>query len=298
MKKKGENAIKRRIFISYNHKDRKWLKKVQSILDPLEKTSNITYWDDTHLKPGDNWITKTSEEISRSQVAILLVSANYLASDFIINKEVISLVEGAQTKETKILPLILNPCDFSLFPSISQFVFVNDPRTEALDNLSSEEVDKILLRLSQVIKNTFEPESGKGKTSTYDVFICHNSADYKYAAQIYEFLEEANYKVFLSEKSLPELGLSDYRLAIDEAIDNSTHMIVVASNIGNLKSKWVNAEWGMFVNEKRAGRKDGNIFTLASENIRIGDIPLTLRNYHVASLDPKEFEEIKQYLPL
>ena len=49
------------------------------------------------------------------------------------------------------------------------------------------------------------------------------------------------------------MGSSDYRKEIDRALDASKHMIVVTSKKEHVESSWVEAEWGLFINEKRSG---------------------------------------------
>jgi len=53
------------------------------------------------------------------------------------------------------------------------------------------------------------------------------------------------------------MGNSDYRREIDRALEQAKHLIVVTSRKEYVESKWVEAEWGSFINEKRSGRKDG-----------------------------------------
>ena len=68
----------------------------------------------------------------------------------------------------------------------------------------------------------------------YDVFISCKSEDYNIGRQVYEFLvnhRDLNLNVFMADKELRKLGVSDYGSAIDDALDSSTHLIVVSSNV-------------------------------------------------------------------
>ena len=65
----------------------------------------------------------------------------------------------------------------------------------------------------------------------YDVFISCKSEDYPLGRQIYDFLSNKGKAVFLADKNLRKLGISDYGRVIDDAIEGSTHMLVVSSSV-------------------------------------------------------------------
>jgi tetratricopeptide (TPR) repeat protein len=82
------NRIRDRVFVSYSHKDKEWLDKFRDILGPDIRNGRVDYWDDRELQPGDPWFSKILEGISAARVAVLLISPNFLASQFIMEKEV------------------------------------------------------------------------------------------------------------------------------------------------------------------------------------------------------------------
>jgi hypothetical protein len=128
------------------------------------------------------------------------------------------------------------------------------------------------------------------------IFISAKADDYQHAASLYRFLKSAGLSVFFSHESLPELASSDYRKQIDDALDRAEHMIVVTSSRANVDSPWVEAEWGLFINEKRSGRKHGNLITVIVGNITAGELPATLRYYEVIPFSPALFPKILRYV--
>jgi hypothetical protein len=130
----------------------------------------------------------------------------------------------------------------------------------------------------------------------HEVFISAKSADYDYARQVYQFLVEHGVRAFFSQESLPELGNSDYREEIDNKLDEVQHMVVVASSVEHAKSPWVKAEWGLFINEKRSGRKTGNLVTVTVGALKPEQLPASLRTYEVIPFDPGAFEKILRYV--
>ena len=129
-----------------------------------------------------------------------------------------------------------------------------------------------------------------------DVFISRKSADVALANELYRYFVSRGLTVFESEETLPKMGSSDYRKAIDQALDECKHMVVVGSSIENIASSWVEAEWGFYIGEKRAGRKKGNILTVISSNLEIKDLPASLRYYEVVIFDKENFDRICAYV--
>lgn len=116
-----------RIFISYSHEDAEWLERLQKHLAPLEREGALV-WDDTRLKAGARWREEIRAALAETKVAILLISADFLASDFIATDELPPLLQAAAEDGATILPVIISPCRFERMESLSRFQSVNDPR--------------------------------------------------------------------------------------------------------------------------------------------------------------------------
>jgi hypothetical protein len=129
-----------------------------------------------------------------------------------------------------------------------------------------------------------------------DVFLSYKSADIELAEELFQYLQSRNLVVFLSSESLPKLGNADYRKAIDHALDQCRHMIVIGSRVEYFSSSWVEAEWGFYINEKRGGRKKGNILTVVTSDIGIEELPASLRYYQVIFFEKENFEQIASYV--
>lgn len=128
-----------------------------------------------------------------------------------------------------------------------------------------------------------------------EVFLSAKKEDYPDAKRVYDYLTSHGMSVFFSDQTLPTLGNSDYRDEIDRALDETEHMVVVTTSKNNVESEWVKAEWGFFVNEKRANRKRGNLVTVGA-GIKPSDLPPSLRYYEFIELTPFGFERLVNYL--
>ena len=85
------------IFISYSHKDEREKDRLLSHLGVLQRQGLIGLWSDDHIGAGANWKKEISEAMAQARVAILLISANFLTSDFILGKEVPTLLKRRQS---------------------------------------------------------------------------------------------------------------------------------------------------------------------------------------------------------
>src|SRR5262249_1541025 len=115
---------KRKIFVSYSHKDVRWLERLRVHLKPLEREGIIDLWDDTKIAAGIQWKGAILGALETSKAAVLLVSADFLASDFIAEHELPTLLTQAASGGTTILPVIISPCSFD-GTALSTFQTVN-----------------------------------------------------------------------------------------------------------------------------------------------------------------------------
>lgn len=98
------------VFISYSHKDEEWKNRLVLHLKVLEKEGILDEWDDRRIGAGMDWCQEIQEAIDRASVAILMVSANFLTSDFILKEEVPRLLERRAKEGVRIFPIIVKPC--------------------------------------------------------------------------------------------------------------------------------------------------------------------------------------------
>jgi hypothetical protein len=152
MLRKKKNSLKK-VFISYSHKDKEYLDRVMVHLKPLERENLIDLWVDERIKAGDKWKDEINKALEQSNVAVLLISADYLASDFIANQELQPLLINASMNGTKILCLLLKPSRFIRDKSLNGYQASNNPE-QPIDSLSEYQQEDYYEALATEIENT------------------------------------------------------------------------------------------------------------------------------------------------
>ena len=98
------------VFISYAHKDEDWKDRVVTHLRVLQMQDMLDVWDDRRIEAGDEWRAEIENAINAAGIAVLLISANFLTSKFILDMEVPRLLERRAKQGVRVIPLIVKPC--------------------------------------------------------------------------------------------------------------------------------------------------------------------------------------------
>ncbi|HLG62594.1 MAG TPA: toll/interleukin-1 receptor domain-containing protein [Ktedonosporobacter sp.] len=119
-------AARTKIFISYSDTDKKYLQELKQQLAFYIRNNQIAVWDNTNIKPGSKWQEEIELALRSTRVALLLISADYLASDLIANYELPLLLAKARKGELILISTILKHSAFA-DTELAQFQPVNAP---------------------------------------------------------------------------------------------------------------------------------------------------------------------------
>lgn len=139
------------VFVSYSHKDKRYFDELQVHLKPLVREKDLVVWDDNKIKTGDLWKLEIKNALAQSKAAILLVSPDFLASEFIIKHELQPLLKAAKTKGLTVLPVILSHSSLELL-GLAEFKAVNDI-SKPLKGKSRTSRDAVWVKLAKEIKS-------------------------------------------------------------------------------------------------------------------------------------------------
>jgi len=107
---KEKRATRPTVFVSYSHKDEKEKDELLSHLGVLVGADLIDLWSDDRIGAGADWETEISQAIAKAEVTILLISANFLTSKFILQKEVPELLKRRDREGITVFPVIAKAC--------------------------------------------------------------------------------------------------------------------------------------------------------------------------------------------
>ena len=147
-------AVRDQVFVCYSHKDRQWLERLQAMLRPLVRSDRIRVWDDTHIRPGAKWREEIAAALRKAKVAVILVSQDTLASEFIAAHEMPGILSAAKAEG---LTIIWVAVGYSTYKDteLDGFQAANDP-AHPLESLSKAEADRILVEVSERIRRALE----------------------------------------------------------------------------------------------------------------------------------------------
>jgi len=97
-------------FISYSHADIKIKNDLLKHFSPLRRLGLISDWHDGEIKPGDEWQKSIAGHLNSSQIILLLISSDFIASEFCYNKELNKAMERHSAKEAVVIPVIVRAC--------------------------------------------------------------------------------------------------------------------------------------------------------------------------------------------
>jgi hypothetical protein len=97
------------IFFCYAHEDENLLKKLKAHLIPLQRQRVIDLWHDRDISAGSEWEQEISQHLNAAQIILLLVSPDFMASDYCYGIEMQRALERHQRGEARVIPIILRP---------------------------------------------------------------------------------------------------------------------------------------------------------------------------------------------
>lgn len=136
------------IFISYSHKDEDWKNRLVTHLRELERSGYFKLWHDREIPLGNQWPKEIKNALDTADVAILMISPDFLDSDFIRNKEMPRIKERKEEEKVTVIPLFARPANWKMIPWLAELQ--GFPKDAApLSKMHESDIDEVLVELTQ-----------------------------------------------------------------------------------------------------------------------------------------------------
>src|SRR6185295_12602574 len=98
-----------RVFLSYSRIDEAWKDRVSRQLAVLTEEGLLDVWDDRRIAAGADWEAEIRAAMDAADVAILLISADFLNSRFVRESEVPRLLQRRAREGVRVIPILVHP---------------------------------------------------------------------------------------------------------------------------------------------------------------------------------------------
>jgi hypothetical protein len=105
----GRDRTAVKIFYCYAHEDERLLNQLKSHLRPLQRQGLIDVWHDRDISAGVEWEQEISKHLNEAEIILLLVSPDFMNSDYCSSIEMKKALERHNRKEAYVIPIILRP---------------------------------------------------------------------------------------------------------------------------------------------------------------------------------------------
>jgi hypothetical protein len=104
------------LFYSYSHRDEEFRSALETHLSVLRRSRLIAEWHDRMIGAGGDWKGEIDRNLASADIVLLLVSADFIASDYCWGEEMTKALQRHERGEARVIPVILRPCRWRSTP--------------------------------------------------------------------------------------------------------------------------------------------------------------------------------------
>jgi hypothetical protein len=145
------------VFFSYSHADEALRDQLEKQLSLLKRQGVIQVWHDRRIGAGGNFANEIDHHVETDDIFLLLVSADFLASDYCYDKEMKRAMERHEAGEAIVIPVILRACDWHGAP----FGKLNASPSDGKPVTQYPDRDQALLEVAKAVRAAAERVAGK-----------------------------------------------------------------------------------------------------------------------------------------
>ena len=159
-------------FISYSHEDEVHLARLHTHLAVLKREGRIDAWFDRDILAGRELHRDIAEQLESCRLFLLLVSPDFLASDYCIEREMVRALERHEAREAIVIPIIIEPCDWASTPLRHLRALPRDGKP--ISEWTNE--NNAYLDVVQELRRVLEAEESRRTTKTETVTVRPSSS--------------------------------------------------------------------------------------------------------------------------
>ena len=164
------NALPLNIFYAYAKEDEEFRIQLEKHLSLLKRQGIISGWHFRMLTGGDEWREKIDHHINNSQIILLLISSDFISSDYCYDVEMNTAIKLHNSQKARVIPVILRPVDWqtSPFSKLQALPTSGKPVTQWSD------WDEAFLNIAQGVRKACQNLPGPKTDDTQFPLISHN----------------------------------------------------------------------------------------------------------------------------
>lgn len=141
-----------KVFFSYAHEDERLRDKLATHLSTLRRQGIIQEWHDRQIGAGQEWAGEIDRNLEAAHVILLLISADFISSDYCMDRELSHAMERHELGEARVIPIILRPVDWEGLP----FSKLQALPTDGNPVTSWSDQDEAFLNVAREIRSVVE----------------------------------------------------------------------------------------------------------------------------------------------
>ena len=141
------------IFISYAHADEDIKKELDKQLTPLKRSGKIETWNDRELVAGQEWDEVIITELNKSDVILLLISADFIASQYIWDKELATAMKRHEEGTAHVIPIIIKNCLWQEMPFAKLQALPKNAKPVAAYDLAEDAYTEIAVAINKLVNS-------------------------------------------------------------------------------------------------------------------------------------------------
>ncbi|MDY7232810.1 toll/interleukin-1 receptor domain-containing protein [Hyalangium rubrum] len=141
-----------KLFFSYSHADEALRNKLEAHLSMLRRQGLIESWHDRRITVGSELDASISRQLEVADVILLLVSSDFLASEYCYSKEMMRALERHDSSEARVIPVILRPCDWHSAPFGKLLAAPRDGKAITMWPNEDEALTDVAVKVREAVK--------------------------------------------------------------------------------------------------------------------------------------------------